>query len=83
MEMEGNEWQTVFSWIKVHAGKKGNELADRLAKETSISNNIEECYNKIPKSTISKELKELGIKQWQNEWNTTTKGTTKDCSTTT
>ena len=74
--MERNEWQIDFSWIKAHAGKEGNELADRLAKEASISSNIEECYNKIPKSTITKELKGQCIKQWQNEWNTTTKGAT-------
>ena len=56
--MERNEWQIDFSWIKAHAGKEGNELADRLAKEVSISSKIEECYNKIPKSTITKELKD-------------------------
>ena len=76
MEMERNEWKIDFSWIKAHAGKEGNELADRLAKEASTSSNIEECYNKIPKSTITKELKGQSIKQWQNEWNTTTKGAT-------
>jgi ribonuclease HI len=46
MEMERNELKVEFSWIKTHAGKKGNELADRLAKEASISCNIEKCYNK-------------------------------------
>ena len=76
MEMEINEWKIKFSWIKVHAGKEGNELADLLARKASISSNIEESYKKIPKSTILRELKELSIKQWQNEWNTTTKGAT-------
>jgi len=76
MEMERNEWKIEFSWIKAHAGKEGNELADLLTKEASNNSNIKECYNRIPKSTISRELKELCIKQWQNEWNTTTKGAT-------
>jgi hypothetical protein len=76
MEMERNELKVEFSWIKAHAEKEGNELAGRLAKEASIRCNIEECYNKIPKSAISKELKELCLKQWQNDWNTTTKGAT-------
>ena len=31
MEMERNEWKIEFSWIKAHAGKEGNELADLLA----------------------------------------------------
>jgi ribonuclease HI len=76
MEMKRNGWNIEFSWIKSHARKEGNKLVDRLAKEASISSNIEEWYNKIPKSTISKELKGLCIKQWKNEWNTTTKGVT-------
>jgi ribonuclease HI len=62
MEMETNEWQIKFSWIKAHAGKEGNELADRLAKKASISSNIEVCYNKIPKSTMARELNGLSIK---------------------
>jgi ribonuclease HI len=74
MAMETNEWQIKFSWIKARAGTEGNELADRLAKKASISSNIKVCYNKIPKSTIARELNGLRIKQWQNEWNTTTKG---------
>jgi ribonuclease HI len=61
MEMERNEWKIDISWNKAHAGMEGNELADRLAKEASISNN-NECYNKIPKTTISKELKGQCIK---------------------
>jgi hypothetical protein len=57
-------------------GQRGNELADHLAKEASRSENIEECYNRVPKSTISNELKEQCLKQWQNEWQRTTKGAT-------
>ena len=75
MEMEINEWKIEFSGIKAHAGKEGNELVDLLARKASISSNIE-SYKRIHKSTILRELKELSIKQWQNEWNTTTKGAT-------
>jgi len=56
--------------------ERGNELAGRLAKEASSSKDIEECYNRIPKSTVTSELKEQCLKQWQNEWETTTKGVT-------
>ena len=56
--------------------KEGNELADQLAKEASTDPNIEECYRKIPKSIISKEVKELDLELWQNEWNATAKGGT-------
>ena len=37
MEMVRNEWKIEFSWVKAHAGKEGNELADRLAKEASAA----------------------------------------------
>ena len=74
--MERDEWKVEFSWVKAHAGQRGNELADRLAKEASSSKDIEECYNRIPKSTVTSELKEQCLKQWQNEWETTTKGAT-------
>ena len=56
MELERSEIQVEFRWIKAHAGKEGNELADRLAKEASTDPNIEECYRKVPKSVISKEV---------------------------
>jgi hypothetical protein len=72
--MEQHEWKMAFSWIKAQVEQRGNELADQLAKEASRSRFIEECYNRVPKSTVSSELKEQSLKQWQNEWERTTKG---------
>jgi ribonuclease HI len=46
-ELEKHNWK-----IKFNAGHQGNELADKLAKEAATNNNIIECYNKIPKSTV-------------------------------
>jgi hypothetical protein len=74
--MEQHDWKVDFSWIKAHEGQRRNELADRLAKEASRSENIEECYKRVPKSTIFSEQKEQCLKQWQNEWERTTKGAT-------
>ena len=54
MELERNEMQVEFRWIKAHAGKEGNELADRLAKEASTNSNIEEYYRKIPKDSFQR-----------------------------
>ena len=74
--MERNEWKVEFSWTKAHVGQTGKELADGLAEEVPRSKHIEECYNRIPKSTGTNALKEQCLKQWQNEWETTTKGAT-------
>jgi ribonuclease HI len=42
MDMERDEWKVEFSWVMVHVGRRGNELADRLAKEASSSKDIKE-----------------------------------------
>jgi len=33
-EIEIREWRILFRWIKANVGRCGNELADKLAKET-------------------------------------------------
>ena len=74
IEMEQHEWKVEFSWIKAHAGHRGNELADQMAKEAASNKTIEECYNRIPKSAVLCELNEQSVHQWQNEWERSSKG---------
>ena len=78
IDLENQNWNIDFHWVKAHAGNHGNELADQLAKEAAAS--IEnETYRKIPKSTVIRELNEGSLIQWQSEWDKTTKGQiTKD-----
>jgi ribonuclease HI len=61
-----------FSWIKAHAEHRVNEFADQLAKEAVKNKNIDECYNGLPQSAVMFDLKEQSVKQWQNEWESTT-----------
>jgi ribonuclease HI len=56
--MEMHNWKIEFNWIKAHAGHHWNELADQLAKEAATSREINECYKRIPKSTVLSELSE-------------------------
>jgi ribonuclease HI len=67
LDLERLDWKIEFSWIKAHVGHEGNETADRLAKEAARNKNIAECYNKIPKSSITRNLKGKYTKQWETE----------------
>jgi hypothetical protein len=74
MEMEREKWKVEFSWVKSHAGREGTSwrigwLRKHLVARTSRSATI-----KPPKSTVTSELKQQCLEQWQKEWETTTKG---------
>jgi ribonuclease HI len=64
-----------FNWIKALAGHRGNELADQLVEEAANKRGINECYTRIPKSTVLSELNDHSVTKWQSEWDHTTKGT--------
>jgi len=51
----------AFRWIKTHAGQRGNELADQLAKEAACNKKVNEYYNRFPKSEVITELKEQSL----------------------
>ena len=72
--MENQNWKIKFNGIKAHAGHHGNELADQTAKEAAINRDTNECYTRIPKSTLRRELRDYSVTKWQNEWDITTKG---------
>jgi hypothetical protein len=73
-ELERDEWKVEFSWIKANAGHRGNEIADQLAKEAASNRNIDECYTSIPNSAVLSDLNEQSVNQWQNEWESSSKG---------
>ena len=62
-----------FSWMKAHAGHRGNELADQLAKAAVSSKTIEEWCTRIPNSAVWSELNGQSVKRWQNELERSTK----------
>ena len=74
IEMENQIRKIEFNWIKAHAGHHGNELADETAKEAATNSDMNECYKRIPKSTVRRELSDYSVTKWQGEWDKTTKG---------
>jgi ribonuclease HI len=65
--MQKQNWTIDFTWIKAHAGHHGNELADKLAKEAETNSDIAECYKRIPKSAVKRELSDQSVTKWQGE----------------
>jgi ribonuclease HI len=67
-KLERSNWTIVFSWVKDHVGIKGNELVDQIANAAARDNENSTTYNRIPKSTLYKELEEENIIKWQKAW---------------
>jgi hypothetical protein len=62
--------------VKAHIGIDGNEKADKLAKQAANDENINRqvAYSRVPISTVANDIRNKGHKQWQLQWDTTTKG---------
>jgi len=52
INLRSAKWTIEFSWIKVHPGNLGNELADRLAKDAASDKDIPVVFDKIPMTTL-------------------------------
>ena len=74
--MTKTNWTVKFLWVKAHAGIRGIELADTLAKEAATNENITENYKRVPKSVVVSELEEKSVEKWQREWTQSKKGRT-------
>ena len=72
--MEMQNWIIEFNWIKAHAGHHGNELSDQHANVATNSTDINECYKRMPISTVLCELCDQSVTKWQSEWDNKTKG---------
>jgi ribonuclease HI len=64
-KLDRTNWNIVFSWIKVHAGIMENELADQIPKAAVRDKENTITYDRIPKSTIYKELEDETITNWE------------------
>ena len=57
-----------FSWVKGHNDSTGNEFADSLAKQGTLSNDLIQLKPDI--SHIKSEIKAKVYKEWDREWAT-------------
>ena len=62
--------------MKVHTGIHGNELADKIARETAQSTTTHYEYTRIPKSYLCHRAAEEAKQKWQAEWTASNKAAT-------
>jgi len=62
-----------FGWVRGHAGKEGNGLVDKLAKEAAVEDGPV-VYNKIPREVLVTRVQENGLNMWQRQWTDMGKG---------
>jgi len=63
--LEKSNWTVAFAWVKAHAGILGNELADQMAKTAARTTDKTTSYDRIPLSTLFRELEEESKLKWQ------------------
>jgi ribonuclease HI len=73
-EMEQIIWKIHFWWVKAHNGIQGNKLADSLAKEAAMNEDITPCYSKVSKTVVKSDLEVISVEKWQSERDQTVKG---------
>lgn len=65
-QLESNGTQVSLHWTKAHAGLKGNEIADEMAKQAAKTGR--KVTMDTPRSTVSSSIKKETKAKWDNEF---------------
>ena len=77
-QLTEQNWTIHFQRGKAHIGTEGNETADKLDKEAAKEDkNLHAVYSRVPITVAASDITKRGLKQWQQQWDTTVKGA--DC----
>ncbi|XP_062531476.1 uncharacterized protein LOC134201168, partial [Bombyx mori] len=60
----------TLHWIKAHAGLKGNERADGLAKEAAENSRKRPDYDRCPISFVKRSLRMTTLEEWNRRYTT-------------
>ena len=75
--MEQKNIKVNISWTPGHANIKGNEEADRLAKEASLeAAAMKSDTEVVTMADIKQAAVKMGLSQWQRQWESSETGRT-------
>ena len=73
--MEQKNIKVDISWTPGHANIKGNEEADRLAKEASLeAADMKRDTEVVTMADIKQAAVKMGLSQWQRQWESSETG---------
>ena len=74
LQQEGIE--VIYEWTPGHANVRGNEIADKLAKEAAkeAENMSNDSHNTITKQDVKKAARDYVINKWQSRWDVSERG---------
>ncbi|XP_046973827.1 uncharacterized protein LOC124540370 [Vanessa cardui] len=58
----------ILFWIKAHAGLKGNERADHLAKEAALKSKRRPDYDQCPISFVKRSIRTETLEEWNTRY---------------
>jgi hypothetical protein len=75
--LKANQFVVRLIWVSAHVGIDGNEMVDRIAKESAASGNLYRCG--ALECDLCPQMKSWLLMDWQRRWNWGDMGTGQVC----